>query len=173
MMNFATLCYLRRGNKILLQHKAQGLFGEGRWNAPGGKMLVGEVPEKAAVREVFEETGLRVSELYFNGILNFYLGESKELDQTVFVFSSKRFTGKMRGSSEGELRWFSVDAVPYHEMWEDDQLWLPSVLEGKSIVGDFYFTQDYADFISYEMHQTGYAVTEDNHKAQLKSRLIT
>jgi len=75
--------------------------------------------------------------------LNFYLGESKELDETVFVFSCRKFKGKMRGSSEGELRCFSVDAIPYHEMWADDQIWLPWLLSGKYFVGDFYFSENY------------------------------
>ena len=64
--------------------------------------------------------GLRVSGLRFNGILNFYLGELKELDQTS-SYSLKKSTGRLRESDEGELRWFSVNAVPYHEMWQDDQ----------------------------------------------------
>jgi 8-oxo-dGTP diphosphatase len=155
MVTFATLCYLRHGSKVLLQRKAGGLFGEGRWNAPGGKMLLGELPEKAAVREMREETGLRVSGLCFQGILNFYLGESRELDQTVFLFSCKRYIGKMRRSSEGELDWFPIDGIPYREMWEDDQVWLPLLLEGKSFVGDFYFSENYKGLTSYEIRETG------------------
>ncbi len=157
MVTFATLCYLRHENKILFQRKAPGLFGEGKWNAPGGKMLARELPEKAAVREMLEETGLIVSGLGFNGILNFYLGDSKELDQTVFLFSSKTSTGEMRSSSEGELRWFPVDLVPYSEMWQDDRVWLPLLLDGKSIVGDFYFTEDYKEFSSHKIYQTSFA----------------
>jgi len=170
MVTFATLCYLRHGNKILLQRKAQGLFGEGRWNAPGGKMLAGELPEKAAAREMLEETGLRVSGVRFNGILNFYLGDSKELDQTVFAFSCKKFTGKMRDSSEGGLRWFSVDAIPYREMWQDDRVWLPLLLDGKSLVGDFYFTEDYKEFISHEIHQTSFADIAASHTGRPRTR---
>jgi len=117
-------------------------------------MLPGELPEMAAVREVHEETGLRVSGLHFGGILNFYLGESKQLDQTVFLFACSKSTGKMRRSSEGELRWFSVDAIPYQEMWEDDQVWLPLLLEGRGFVGDFYFSENYAEFLSHEIYET-------------------
>ena len=131
-----------------------------------------ELPEKAAVREMLEETGLRVSGLRFNGILNFYLGDSKELDQTVFVFSCKKSSGKMRGSSEGELRWFSVAAIPYREMWQDDQVWLPLLLDGKSLVGDFYFTEGYHQFISYKIHQTSFANTVGSHTSRPRTRLI-
>ena len=116
-------------------------------------MLPGELPEKGAAREMFEETGLRVSGLRFQGILNFYLGDSKELDQTVFLFSCKKFTGKIRRSAEGELRWFPIDALPYREMWQDDRVWLPLLLDGKSFVGDFYFAENYSEFLSHEISQ--------------------
>jgi 8-oxo-dGTP diphosphatase len=120
-------------------------------------MLSGELPEKGAVREMFEETGLRVSGLRFQGILNFYLGNSKELDQTVFLFSCKKFMGKIRRSAEGELSWFPIDALPYHEMWQDDRVWLPLLLDGKGFVGDFYFTENYSEFLSHEVRQAARA----------------
>jgi 8-oxo-dGTP diphosphatase len=170
MVTFATLCYLRRGTKVLLQRKAPGLFGEGRWNAPGGKMRIGELPERAAAREMYEETGLRVSGLLFNGILNFYLGELKELDQTVFLFSTRKSTGRLRESNEGELRWFSVDEIPYHEMWQDDHVWLPLVLDGRSFVGDFYFTKGYMDFLSHKIRETTFAAIEDSPRGRPRAR---
>jgi 8-oxo-dGTP diphosphatase len=139
---------------VLLQRKAQGLFGGGRWNAPGGKMLSGELPEMAAAREMREETGLRVSGLRFGGILNFYLGESKQLDQTVFLFVCSKSTGRMRRSSEGELRWFSVDEIPYHEMWEDDKVWLPLLINAKGFAGNFYFSENYKEFLGHEIYET-------------------
>ncbi len=153
MVSFATLCYLQQRNKILLLRKAQGLFGEGRWNAPGGKMLPGETPERGAAREMREETGLKVSGLRFQAILNFYLADSETLDQTVFLFTCKRSSGRMRRSREGELRWFPINALPYDEMWQDDRVWLPLMLEGKSFVGDFYFTENYGAFLSHKIRE--------------------
>jgi 8-oxo-dGTP pyrophosphatase MutT (NUDIX family) len=158
VVTFATLCYLRRGNTVLLQRKARGLFGEGKWNAPGGKMLMGELPERAATREMHEETGLKVSGLRFHGILNFHLGETKKLDQSVFLFSSQRFTGKMQANDEGELRWFSAHRMPYDKMWPGDHLWIPLMLEGKSFVGDFYFTDNYTEFVSHQISETNFAL---------------
>lgn len=134
--------------------KARGLFGEGKWNAPGGKLHSGENPSAGAAREMLEETGLRVSQLRFNGILNFYLGESKALDQTVFVFSCGEFRGKVRRSREGKLKWFPVEGIPFDQMWEDDRLWLPLVLEDKDFIGDFYFTDKYQKLVSHLIHQT-------------------
>jgi 8-oxo-dGTP pyrophosphatase MutT (NUDIX family) len=152
--NFATLCYLRRRNRVLLLRKAKGLFGGGKWNAPGGKLAGGETPEKGAVREMLEETGFKVSGLHFHGILNFYLGGSRRLDQVVFVFSCERHTGEMRRSKEGILRWFLIHQIPYSRMWEDDHEWLPLLLEGRNFVGDFYFTDNYGMLTDYKLHLT-------------------
>lgn len=137
----------------MLLRKARGLFGAGRWNAPGGKLLIGELPETGAAREMNEETGLSVSALQFHGILNFYLGGGKKIDQTVFVFSCKKSSGKMRNSREGELQWFPLSQIPYREMWQDDKVWLPYVIEGKSFIGDFNFTANYGELVSYKVHE--------------------
>lgn len=155
MVTFATLCYIFRRGKVLLLLKARGLFGEGRWNAPGGKLLKGESPETGAAREALEETGLKVHDLHFHGILNFYLGDSKKLDQTVFVFSSKSAKGHVKQGIEGRLRWFPTNRVPYDQMWDDDRVWLPLLLKGKNFVGDFYFSDGYGKLEDYSLDEAG------------------
>lgn len=148
MVTFATLCYPYAKGQVLLLRKARGLFGEGKWNAPGGKLHLGETPDSAAFRETLEETGLSVSNLRFHGCLHFYLGEARQLDQIVFVFSSNEYAGNLRPSREGELRWFSIKEIPYSEMWEDDRTWLPLLFEGKSFIGGFYFTDNYGQLVN-------------------------
>lgn len=135
----------------MLQLKSKGLFGGGRWNAPGGKLINGESPEAGTIRETFEETGLKIQNLHFHGILNFYLGESKRLDQIVFVFSSRSAKGKLRQSPEGRLAWFARDQIPYERMWQDDRVWLPLLFEGRTFVGGFYFSDGYERLESYTL----------------------
>jgi len=125
-----------------LQRKSAGRFGEGKWNGPGGKVQPGETPLECIVREVREETGLRVSGLTLHGAIDFYFGEKEASDWRVHVFSTSTFTGMPKPSEEGELAWFSYDEVPYAEMWQDDLYWLPPVLQGMRVQGFFVYDED-------------------------------
>ncbi len=44
--------------RMLLLHRYDGELGQ--WEMPGGKLEAGELAEEAAVREVYEELGVRV-----------------------------------------------------------------------------------------------------------------
>ena len=145
----AVLCYLEQGNHYLLLLKANGKFGGGFWNAPGGKIELNETPEQAARREVLEETGLSVKSLQKIGSLTFYFGQGKPRpDWTAEVFVSSNFSGTLKESEEGQLKWFSKESLPYDEMWQDDRYWLPLLVEGKKFRGTFEFTADSKNLIS-------------------------
>ena len=62
----ATLCFVRQGSEVLLIRKKRGL-GAGKINAPGGRLDEGESFEQAAIREVHEEVGLKVTNLAYAG----------------------------------------------------------------------------------------------------------
>lgn len=134
----ATLCYLRSQGKVLLIRKARG-FGEGKLNAPGGQLRDGETPEECVVREVREETGLRVSNPRRHGVLYFYFGQTVEPDWVVYVFSSRKFDGQVVQGMEGTLHWVEEARLPYDEMWADDRHWVPLMLADKEFTGHFYF----------------------------------
>ena len=137
----ATLCHVRDGQRVLLLKKSRGLFGGGKWNAPGGKFKPKEDPKECAIREVLEETGLKVKSPKKHGVLTFYFGEKEEPDWIVHIFSADSFTGELKSSEEGALKWFDQDEIPYDEMWGDDRHWIPLLLEGKLFEGAFHFDE--------------------------------
>lgn len=151
MSTIATVCHILKGEKLLLQKKSKGLFGADKWNGVGGKLKPNETPEDCVKREVLEETGLRILNVNFHGILNFYFGNRSERNWIVYVFSTKAFEGKLRSSEEGTLRWFTFEEIPYDEMWQDDKHWLPVLLEGKNFEGDFYFDEEGKKLIDFNL----------------------
>jgi 8-oxo-dGTP pyrophosphatase MutT (NUDIX family) len=147
----ATLCAILRDGEILLQRKAAGRFGEGKWNGAGGKLKPWEDPVDGVVREVLEETGLRIREPRRHGVLDHYFGDRSAPAWSVHVFSATMFDGDPVGGEEGELRWFPVEEVPYSEMWEDDLHWLPLLLEGRDFDGAFYFNEDASRLLEFRL----------------------
>jgi 8-oxo-dGTP diphosphatase len=146
------LCFIVENNKVLLLNKSNGLFGQGKWNAPGGKIMVNEEPKSCAIREVFEETGLIVENTEQVGPLYFYKNSQRETpDWTVHTFLAHQFNGIPIRGREGRLKWFNIDALPFDEMWEDDQYWCRLALEGTRLEGWFYFSGDFEKLIDHRI----------------------
>ncbi len=147
----ATICHVLRGRRLLLKKATRG-FSVGKWNAPGGKCEPGEEPEACARREVLEETGLRVSELFHHGMLTFVMDGGKMLHTRAHLFSTSKVRGRAMSSDEGPVRWFPLEDLPLGEMWEDDQFWIPLMLRGLKFEATF--TYDAAN-----RHVTGFSIT--------------
>jgi len=140
------LCLLVRGEppeEILLGFKKAG-FGAGKYNGFGGKVEPGETIAGAAVREVGEEVGLRVSEgdLEPAGRLTFLFPANPEWDKVGHVFVVRRWEGEPVESAEMRPTWFRVEEIPFGQMWQGDVHWLPRVLAGERGRGWFRFGED-------------------------------
>ena len=119
----ATLCFILHDNRVLLLKKNPGLFGAGKWNAPGGKLQPKETPEQCAAREVYEETGLEVQPRNVGTLVFFKYDKREDPDWIAHVFLTSEFHGTIKEGKEGILRWFPVNHPPFGEMWEDDKYW--------------------------------------------------
>jgi 8-oxo-dGTP pyrophosphatase MutT (NUDIX family) len=150
-MIYATICEIIHEGKILLQFKAAGKFGEGKWNGPGGKIKPNETPLEGVIRETKEETGLTILDPELNGLIDFYFGEKPEPDWTTFIFRVTEYEGELNPNDEGELRWFSVEDIPYEEIWQDDKYWLPAFIVGKKIKGIFWFNDEGTELLKHEL----------------------
>ncbi len=151
-MDEATLCYIVDGEEVLLIEKRRGL-GSGLYNGPGGKIESGETPQEAIVREVAEEVHIEVHDPTKVGELTFF--HDDEIRLFVHVFRSESYQGEPSPSPEARPVWFHRTELPYDDMWEDDRLWLPLVLEKRQFAGAFVFeggeTLDEASFIDHEL----------------------
>jgi 8-oxo-dGTP diphosphatase len=132
----ATLLFIVREEKILLIHKKRG-FGAGKINGPGGKVDPGETPLESALRETFEELGIKPLGTEASGELHFQFRDGFSLHCTVFL--AHAFEGEPQETDEALPFWISLDAIPYDKMWADDRYWLPLLIRGARFTGFFEF----------------------------------
>src|SRR3990172_6681132 len=111
-MILATLCYVNKHGRTLMIHRVKKAndVHQGKWNGLGGKLDPGETPEECIVREVWEESGLRITNPELKGILTFP-GFANDEDWYAFVFVAHEFTGELIDSEEGVLRWIDDAAL--------------------------------------------------------------
>lgn len=57
---YLAYCWVARDDRVLFLRRGPGVFLAGRWELPGGTVEPDEDFEAAAIREVVEETGLKV-----------------------------------------------------------------------------------------------------------------
>ena len=97
-------------NEMLLVEQKTGPL-RGWWLLPGEHVRFGETVEDAVVREVQEETGLRVRVSKLLGIFD-VIDEKGEYHFVHAVFQCKLIGGDMRASSDAlNVGWFNVDEV--------------------------------------------------------------
>ena len=128
------VCYIlnetpEAGYQVLLGEKKKGL-GLGKLVGPGGKLEPGETPRQAAVREVFEESGLHTSEneLVLVGRIRYEFPFREDWSQVSWVFVTRSWHGDIVESDELLLRWHNVADIPFERMWDDARFWLPDLL---------------------------------------------
>lgn len=136
-----TLVLIIRNEQILLGMKKRG-FGMGRWNGFGGKVEEGETIEEAAKRETFEECGVTITQMEWVGVHEFEFANKLGDILEVHVFRADNWSGEIKETEEMRPQWFTIDAIPYDEMWPDDIHWLPVFLAGKKFRTRFLFGEN-------------------------------
>lgn len=136
---------------LLLGEKLRG-FGRGRFVAPGGKIDPGETPPEAAVRELFEETGVGVAttDLDYAGHVTFVFPYRHDRDQRAHIFFASRWSGAPADSDEIAVRWTPVARIPYECMWADARHWLPAALRGDLGAPVFWYADDNTSLTGWE-----------------------
>lgn len=135
----ATLLFVVQGGHVLLIRKKRGL-GAGKINGPGGRIDAGETPMQAAIREVQEEVAVRPTGVTERGELRFQFVDGYAIH--VYVFAARGCEGEARETDEAVPMWTPLHRIPYEQMWADDALWLPWLLDARSFCGSFVFDGD-------------------------------
>jgi len=133
-----TVCLAYEHPYILLAMKKRG-FGAGRWNGYGGKVKGRESVEESAVREIEEESRIKVSRLEKMGVIDFEFQKAPGDILEVHFFHILDYKGEAIETEEMRPRWFDIEKLPYNKMWPDDRYWMPIFLRGEKFKGRIYF----------------------------------
>ena len=123
MLN-TTLCYIERGDEYLMLHrvKKENDINRDKWIGLGGKFKEDESPEERLLREVYEESGLRLTSWRYRGIVTFV--NTKCSSEYMHLFTADGFEGTVGPCDEGELEWIKKSELMKLTLWEGDRIFL-------------------------------------------------
>lgn len=131
-MILSTVCYIEKDNKYLMLHrtKKENDVNKDKWIGVGGKFEKDESPEECVLREVMEETGLRLHKIKLRCIVT-YVSNTFDTEY-MYVFTSNNFSGKLLECVEGSLEWIDKDKIFNLNIWEGDKIFLEKIIKESS-----------------------------------------
>ena len=123
-MKNTSLCYIEQNGRYLMLHRVKKEHDENRdkWIGIGGKFEPGESPEDCVLRETLEETGLRLTNYRYCGIITFV--SDRWETEYMHLFHAAGFTGTPRECDEGRLEWIEKERVLLLPQWAGDRIFL-------------------------------------------------
>ena len=123
-MILSTLCYITRGDEVLMLHrvKKKNDINKDKWIGIGGKFEGEESPDECLLREAREETGLTLTAWRCRGVVTF-LNDCCE-GEFMYLFTADGFQGELKTCDEGDLEWVSRDFLDSLPKWEGDKIFL-------------------------------------------------
>lgn len=91
------------------------------WSLPKGHVEIGEEPKNAAIREIWEETGISENKLTYIAPLGFYERmkiKKSELEKdelrtiTIYLFTTEEESLHSHSAEIPEVRWVPINEVP-------------------------------------------------------------
>lgn len=120
----STLCYITRGDEVLMLHrvKKKNDVNKDKWIGIGGKFEDQESPDECLLREAMEETGLRLTSWRCRGVVTF-LSDCWE-GEYMYLFTADGFEGELKVCDEGDLQWVPRAFLDELPKWEGDKIFL-------------------------------------------------
>ena len=140
-VTLTNMCMVCDGSKVLVQDPR-----DPSWPGiafPGGHVEEGESFTDAVIREVWEETGLRISSPRLVGLKDWYANDSRYV---VLFYRADRFSGTLHSSEEGKVWWEDLDGLSRLRLAKDMETMLRVFLEED--ISEFYYRQENDSWIA-------------------------
>lgn len=104
---FMNMCMIQdgKGNVLALDKVNDSYCGT---TFPGGHVEQNEIFQKSVIREVWEETGLKIETPSLCGL---YHWNKNGIHNVITLYKADRFTGELKSSEEGQVYW-----IPFEEL---------------------------------------------------------
>ena len=144
-LTIATSIYCVKDGQVLLLKRNKAPFVN-QWVAPGGKLEVGEAPYTAAIRELYEETGLKADILNLRGIIT-----ETSIDLSwqwlIFYYVTDQITGNVNFCCpEGVLQWWQRDEIHNLSIPDADKYFTDPILDMSKPIHEahYYYNEDFS-----------------------------
>lgn len=144
-MTVTTIGFLIRSDEICLGMK-KVRYGIRKWNGFGGRVgdkeeFKNETVEDGLEREANEEFNIDLVNFEKIAEISYKSFDGSD-DIFANVFICKEWVGEPSESEEISPKWFKISEIPYDNMWPNDKIWMPLVLEGKKLNASFVFDKE-------------------------------
>jgi len=125
-------------NKVLVQNRIKG-----SWTGiafPGGHVEKGECIVDSAIREVKEETGLKISNLEICGVKDWYSPKDNKR-YLVFLFKTHSYKGDLiENGEEGDVFWYDINKLQLLDLAHGFDKMVKVMLENK--LNEYFITEN-------------------------------
>ena len=134
-VEFTNMCMVCDDNKVVVIDRQKKDWAGITF--PGGHVELGESFTDAVIREIQEETGLKISAPQLCGIKDWYENQCRYV---VLLYKATRFEGELVSSAEGKVWWEEIENLPNLNLSLDMKAMLRVFIEDE--LSEFFYYQE-------------------------------